>query len=273
MTFARPRGMRSRVVLTVLAMTVLSACGQQTVAPRAEDPTKADSVSYLAEGLPDWAGGVDRLELDLSHHEMRFSAGCNQFSGPVTWQADGDFEAGPLAGTEMGCEQQAMDADAKLADFFQRADHLELDGTDIQISAGGQGIWFVPTSEIAGEDPAAVELEGTQWTLTGIGEYDGDVGSMMSLPKDVTSTLRIDQGDLTFDDGCNDGFGHVRIDGDELVLSGVGVTLVGCLGPKGDVEQGVLRVLKDGRVTWSIDGKHLMLLTKDHRYQLDYQAE
>jgi heat shock protein HslJ len=216
---------------------------------------------------------VDRLGIDLRTHELHFSAGCNQFSGPVTWEVDGDFAAGPFAGTEMGCEPRAMRADEALVDFFQRADHLELDGTDIQIMAGKEGIWFVPTSEQPGEQPAAVDLQGTTWRLTGIGEYSGDVGGMMSIPDDVTSTLRIQDGELTFDDGCNDGFGHVRVDGDELVLSGVGGTLVGCNGADGDAERGVLRVLRDGRVTWSVNGKHLMLLTKDHRFQLDYEAD
>ena len=264
--------MRSRVVLVVLLPLLLAGCGQETGGPRAEDPHGVGG-TYTADGLPDWARGVDRLGIDLRSDELHFSAGCNQFSGPVKWEVDGDFSAGPFAGTEMGCEPRAMRVDDALVDFFQRADHLELDGTDVQIQAGDEGIWFVPTSEQPGEQPAAVDLEGTTWKLTGIGEYDGDAGSMMSIPNGVSATLQIDGGDLTFQTGCNDGFGQVRVDGDELVLSGVGQTLVGCLGPRGDVEQGVLRVLRDGRVTWSINGKHLMLLTKDHRFQLDYEAE
>jgi heat shock protein HslJ len=264
--------MRSRVVLALLLPLLLAACGEQTGPGRAEDRSGIGG-TYTADGLPDWARGVDRLGLELSHDQLRFSAGCNQFSGSVTWEVDGDFSAGPLAGTEMGCEQRAMEADTKLADFFQRADHLELDGTDIRISAGDEGIWFVPTSEQPGEQPAAVGLEGTDWRLTGIGEYSGDVGGMMSIPDDVSSTLRIEDGELTFEDGCNTGFGHAVVEGDELVLSGVGGTLKGCPGPIGEIEQGVLRVLRDGSLAWSIDGKHLMLLTANHRYQLDYQAE
>ena len=266
--------MRSRVGLPVLLLLLLpAACGQQTAAPRAEDPRGADGVADLADWLPGWAHGVDRLELDLSHDELRFTAGCNRFAGPVTWEADGHFKAGPLAGTEMGCEQRAMDVDAKLADFFQRADHLELDGTDIQISAGDEGIWFVPLSELPDQQPAAVDLEGTTWTLTGIGEYDGDMGSMMSIPKGVSASLQIDGGDVTFQTGCNDGFGKVRVDGDELELRGVGSTLVGCGGARGEVEKGVLAVMFEHRVSWSISGEHLTLLTKDHQHQLDYEAE
>ena len=229
--------------------------------------------AYTADGLPEWGRGVDRLALDLGDDELHFSAGCNQFSGPVSWEANGHFEAGPLAGTEMGCEQRAMDVDAKLVDFFQRADHLTLDGNDISLRAGKEEIWFVPTSDQPWEQPAAVDLEGTRWTLTGFGEYSGDMGSMSSIPDGVTSTLLIEDGQLRFDDGCNDGFGRVRVDGGHLVLHDVGSTLKGCLGPEGDVESSVLRVLDAARVAWSINGKHLVLITTDHRYQLDYDAD
>ena len=264
--------MRSRLAVVPLLLLAVSACGQQTGAGRDADPQGVGG-TYTADGLPAWAGGADRLGIDLGRHELHFSAGCNQFSGPVSWEVNGHFDAGPLAGTEMGCEPRAMRADEALADFFQRADHLTLDGNDIQISAGQDSIWFVPTGDQPGEQPAAVDLEGTTWRLTGIGEYDGDVGGMMSIPEDVTSFLLLEDGKLTFDDGCNTGFGQVRVTGDELVLSDVGGTLKGCLGSTGEVEQGVRRVLRDGRVTWSINAKHLTLLTEDHRFQLDYEAE
>lgn len=268
--------MRPRAAASLLLLLLLAACGTQTGGPRAEDPSNpagADGVSYLANGLPGWAQGVDRLQLDLSRDELRFTAGCNQFSGPVTWEADGPFAAGPLAGTEMGCAQRAVDVDAKLADFFQRADHLERDGTDIRISAGDRGIWFVPASELPDEQPAAVDLEGTTWRLTGIGEYDGDVGSMMEVPKDSSLTLVVSGADIQFGTGCNTGSGHVSIEGDELVLSDVATTTLPC--PRGpvDLESGVLAGLGGGRVTWSINDKHLTLLSANHKHQLDYEAE
>src|SRR5690349_12795886 len=264
--------MRSRVALLLL-LPVLVGCGQETSgSPAARDPQGIGG-TYTADGLPDWARGVDRLGIELRRDELRFSAGCNQFSGPVAWEVGGTFDAGPLGGTEMGCEQRAMDVDARLADFFGRADHLELDGTDIRISAGDEGIWFVPTSEQPDEQPAAVELEGTTWRLTGIGEYDGDLGSMSSAPEGVSSSLRIEGSDLTFETGCNSGFGHVQVEGDELALRGIGATLVGCNGARGEVERGVLSVLSDGRVSWDVHGTHLTLLTEDHRHQLDYDAQ
>lgn len=261
--------------MAVLVMSLLAACGEQAGAPRAEDPEQREGVggTYSADGLPDWARGVERIGLELTRDQLRFSAGCNQFSGPVRWGVDGAFEAGPLSGTEMGCEPQAMRVDARLADFFQRADRLRLDGNDIEIRAGDEGIWFVPTSDQPGQQPAAVDLEGTTWNLTGIGEYDGDVGSMSSVPEGVESFLRIQDGELRFHDGCNSGFGEVRVDGDVLVLDGVGGTLMACGGPSGDVADGVRRVVRDGRITWSIGGKHLVLHSEDRRFQLDYEAE
>lgn len=269
----RPSTMRTRVGLAVLLLLLLAACGQQTRSPRAEDRQGVGG-AYTADGLPEWGRGVDRLAMDLGRDELRFTAGCNQFSGPVTWEVNGHFEAGPLAGTEMGCEPAAMRADEALVDFFQRADHLTLDGNDISLRAGKEEIWFVPTSDQPWEQPAAVDLEGTPWRLTGIGEYSGDVGGMMSIPDSVSATLVLSSGDLQFGAGCNQGTGHYRIEGDELVLSDVGTTTLPCpVGRPGDLERGVLRVLGGGRVTWSITAKHLTLLTKDHRFQLDYEAQ
>jgi hypothetical protein len=80
--------MRSRVAVAAFLLPFVAACGQQTGAPRAGEPTRTSGVSYLADGLPDWTHGVDRLELDLSRDELRFSAGCNDGSAHAGVQGE-----------------------------------------------------------------------------------------------------------------------------------------------------------------------------------------
>lgn len=265
----------------VLLLPLLAACGSQTEEPRASDPEPAAPVvsgDYVAEGVPGWPDGAT-IRLTVGDGEIRFRGDCNEFSGPASWQLDGnrsatvDFDAGPFAGTELGCAPAAMARDDWMTRFFERASTITLDGTDVALRDERTEIWFVPAAETGGQEEPAVPLEGTDWRLTSIGADDGDTGSILEVPGSVRSTVSIADGNARFATGCNGGNAAVTVEGDELRVSPGMLTQVACTGIEDQVEAAVLRVWgRAGRVTWRISGESLTVSTRDGRHQLHYDA-
>jgi heat shock protein HslJ len=259
-------------LLALVLVVTSAACGERPDArggaDPGQDPVAGDYVSDSVPG-PAFAGdGAPLLRMSLDGGEIRFSADCNTFFGTASWD-NGRFSVRDLGGTEMGCSPARHERDAWLLDFFSRADRVERDGTDLAVHAGRTTIWFVPAEEVGEDQSPAVRLEGTSWTLTAMAEYDGDTGSVGSVPAGVTATLRIEGGRVLFETGCNSGSGPVEVDGDTLRFGDLVVTLRGCLDARADVQRSVLRVL-DGSVTWSIAGRELRLRRGGH--ELVYTA-
>lgn len=257
-----------RLVGLLCVLLLAAACGEEPPGGgrASDDPVAGDYVSDSVPGPGFRGDGAPRLRMTLSGGEIRFSADCNTFFGSATW-ADGRFSARDLGGTEMGCPDDAQARDEWLLDFFGRADRIERSGTDIALHAGSTTIWFVPADEVGEGTSPAVPLEGTQWTLTGIAEYDGDSGSVSSVPAGVVATVRISSagssGRLEFHSGCNSGGGRVEVGERTLRLTQVVSTLMGCTGARAEVERSVLRVLQ-GEVAWSIAGRELRLRKDGH---------
>jgi len=266
--------------LLLLLLLPVAACGSASEPIPIDDPLPSDASpaasspagEYVSNGVPGWPDGAEPIRLTLEQRAVHVTVGCNRMSGPASWTVDGPFEAGPFAGTQMACEDAVMEREAWAIRFLERADRLVVDGTDLALRAGGQEVWFVPASEVEGEEPAAVELEGTTWRLRGLTETDGDSSGMLAVPGDVEAVLTIEDGALHFTTGCNDGHGTVRVGDGTLELGGVGVTRRACPGAAAEVERGVLRVLTADRLACSVSGKTLTLELPSGRYGLQYAA-
>ena len=128
----------------------------------------------------------------------------------------------------MGCPGTRQAQDEWMVDFFGSSPTLELDGTDLAVRSDEAKVWFVPADEVASDEPGdAEDLVGTEWRLTHIEERDGDVVGMMVVPRRVTATIRFEDGEVTFDTGCNSGGGRRRHRGRHDPLRGVSqITLV-----------------------------------------------
>jgi heat shock protein HslJ len=256
----------------ILLSLVLAGCGEESVQATGE-PTNDIAGEYVGDGpvrlFPD---GSAPIRLTLRDGEISFTAGCNHFSGRATW-GDGVLRTGALGGTEMGCPGGRQKQDEWMVDFFGSSPKLELDGTDLALRSGNEEVWFVPADEVETSAPGdATDLVGTEWRLTGIGEYDGDAGSMSSIPEDVVATIRFADGETTFSTGCNGGGGTATVEPATITFGELAQTLVGCNGARGEVERSVTRVLRGGTtVDWSIDGDTLRLRTRDGRHELVYQ--
>lgn len=265
-------GRHAWLVIGVAAL-LLSGCGQRIddPGPGATDPGAGDYVSDTVPGPHFRGDGAPLLRMTLRDGQVRFSADCNTFFGTATWQG-GSFTARNIGGTEMGCSPARHQRDEWLVDFFTRADRIERSGTDIALHAGRETIWFVPADEVGEGTAPAVPLTGTAWTLMATATYDGDSGSVASVPAGVTATFRVEGDRVLFETGCNSGGGPVERDDETLRFGDLAVTLRGCLDARADVERSVLQVL-DGTVGWEITGRELRLRKGSHELVYTASAE
>ncbi|HEX5860428.1 MAG TPA: META domain-containing protein, partial [Nocardioides sp.] len=86
---------------------------------------------------------------------------------------------------------------------------------------------------------------------------------------DVLVTIRFEDGRATFRSGCNSGSGRATVSGDTITFGRLASSVMGCVGPAGEIERSVMRVLQ-GTVGWSISGEELRLVTSDGRHELVY---
>jgi heat shock protein HslJ len=255
--------------LVVLSL-VLAGCGETAVG--IGEPTDDLAGEYVGDGpvrlFPD---GSAPIRLTLRDGEISFTAGCNQFAGHAIWD-DGVLRTSALGGTEMGCPGIRQEQDEWMVDFFGSSPRVALDGTDLAVRSDKDRVWFVPADEMpSGEPGDEGDLTGTTWRLTGIGEHDGDAIGMMVIPNDVTATIRFEDHEMRFRDGCNAGGSRARVAGDTITFGQVAMTLKYCPGAAGEVERGMLRVLQGKTaVSWSISGEELRLRTRDGRHELVY---
>jgi heat shock protein HslJ len=246
--------------LAAAVLLLLTACGSETGADRAEEPPRDDPYAgaYLSDGVPADAfpDGAPPIRLELGERTIAFSADCNRFSGEATWSA-GRFSAGLLGGTEMGCPPGPTARDEWMVGFFGSADRIDRDGTDLVIRSGRTEVWFVPVDEVPDPEPVA-PLERTPWRLTDIETRDGDSVGTRAVPPHLEASLRILGGEISGSTGCNGYGGSVEVRRGALVIGDLLTTLRACGGVRGEVERAVLAVLR-GEVSWQVTGAGLRI--------------
>ena len=97
-------------------------------------------------------------------------------------------------------------------------------------------------------------LTGTHWVLDSI--IDGDAVS--SVPAGVTASMRIVDGQLELNAGCNIGGGSVAVTADTLEFGPLMLTKRACQAGPSSVEQAVTTVLT-GTVAYTIDADLLTI--------------
>jgi len=89
----------------------------------------------------------------------------------------------------------------------------------------------------------------------------------MRLVEGTRVRLSFDRGAVVAEAGCNSLRGEVTTDGDQLVVSDVGTTLIGCSAELNDQDSRLTRFLQDGP-RWRLDGDNLLLTTHETRLRL-----
>jgi heat shock protein HslJ len=193
----------------------------------------------------------------LSFEENRLSAraGCNTMGAAAGLDGDVLVVEGGLSMTEMACDEPLMEQDAWLADLLSGAPVVAIDGDQLTLTTQTYRVALVDEKTVNPDLP----LEGTTWTLTGVVSGSGDTGSVSTVPRGVTATIRLKDGSLTADAGCNRQWGAYTTEGDRITVARLASTNNACPGPSGGVEKALSTVLR-GSMRFTIDGDRLSLV-------------
>ncbi|MFZ0322512.1 MAG: META domain-containing protein [Actinomycetes bacterium] len=195
------------------------------------------------------------LSISFTGNQMAASAGCNQMSGTVSLVDGALVVDGGLAQTEMACTSPLMKQEDWYARFLTSGPAITLDGSALTLANATDSVQY------GEEQPAAdVPLVGTTWKLDGIVTGSTATGAVSSIPRGVHATVVFDaSGRVGVDAGCNSIGGDYSADPSSITVTGLSMTLMACLGPRGSVEKSMLDVVHDGSIDYVIDGGTLTL--------------
>lgn len=261
--------MRSLPIVGLLAAAtlVLAACSSGAGSSPAASPPPSAAASPAGSGA---AATVDGLKgrtflstgatghdlapgstIRLSFEETRIAAnaGCNQMNGEFEI-AEGALKVGPMAMTEMACDQPLMDQDTWLAAFLDGAT-ATLDGDTLTLTREGTTVTFQDAGVANPDRP----LAGTTWVVTGV--VTGDAVS--SVPAGATASLVFDAASVAVDTGCNSGSGGYEATDSTITFGPIATTLRMCVeAGVAELEQAVTAVLQ-GETGYTIDADTLTI--------------
>lgn len=245
------------------AALVLSACGQ--VASDGNDgggivwddlsgrTFLSTDVTKDGDPYPLAKGSVIRLT--FTDDGIGASGGCNQMGGQASLDGDVLVVDGPMAMTEMACDEPLMKQDTWLADLLSDRPALLLVGDRLTLTTDTYTVQMIDEKTANPDRP----LEGTKWTLTGMLSGSEDTGAVSSVPQGVTAALVFADGRLSGTDGCNRLMGSYQVESGTLVVSDLATTRMACQGAAAQVAAHVQSVL-EGPMAYTVDGNQLSLV-------------
>ena len=239
------------LVLAIAAATIVAACSSAG-APSVPAPNAAAALDGRTFLSTDLQGAVlvpgSRVSLTFTDGGLQASAGCNSMGG--TYTIDGDrLTTTQQSMTQMACEEPRMQQDEWLTRFLGGAT-IALAGDTLTMAEGTVRLTLMDQEVATPDQP----IEGTRWVVDGI--VSGD--SVSSVPAGVTATIRIDDGRVDVEAGCNTGGGTVETAADTLTFGPIALTKMGCEPGAMAVEGAVIRVLA-GAVGYTIQADVLTL--------------
>ena len=234
------------LVFLALVTVMAAACSVGLGASPAPSVDGKTFVSTDVQGAALVPGS--RIQLTFNDEDVNAHGGCNSISGPYTIAGD-RFKVTRMASTAMGCEAPLMQQDEWLVDLLEDA-RIALAGDTLTLDNGQIRLTLLDR-EVASPDKPLV---GTKWVLDSI--VDGDAVS--SVPAGVTASMRIVDGQLELDAGCNIGGGPVAVTADTLEFGPLMLTKRACQAGPSSVEQAVTTVLT-GTVAYTIDADLLTI--------------
>lgn len=228
----------------VVGAALLTACAGAGDSPDVEGRTY---ISTQISGFEPVAG--TEVTLSFSGNQVSARAGCNTMFGDATW-AGSHLDVTELAVTEMGCEAHLAAQDQELIALLTSEPDVTVTGTALTMAGEGTA----GAVQIDFEELLDAELEGTAWNVTGLEENE----AVSSLPQGVTAWLRLADGQVEVDYGCNTGGGPATVGEGTIEFGPLIATLMACADEAMAVENH-LTALLSGTVEYEIDGETLRL--------------
>ncbi|WP_069171490.1 META domain-containing protein [Streptomyces griseus] len=255
-----------RIVVSVLALLTLAACGTESGSGagsgasgggsgtvRTEPPLTGVhwTVSSLTvDGRKTPAPAGAHLVIDTKGRATG-SLGCNRFTAEA--RVDGaKVTVGPATTTEMGCERDVQRFEEALGRAFRG---------ELQADTAGSGERrTLALTTARGDSVALVEqppapLTGTAWKVTGL--TSGSTATSLPPGTDGAAHLTFgEDGTVRGGLGCNSFHGRATVSGSTITFGPLASTRKMCPGPQMELERALLRVL-EGRTTYGIDHRSL----------------
>jgi len=229
--------------------------GQTGLAAQCGAPCKApqlDKRVFLLESAQNFEP-LTGSTVRLSFHEgnLSLSAGCNSLGGEFSLM-DQRLVLREGGITEIGCDPERHAQDEFLWSFVQSSPQLELDGSTLTLTSASTVLVF-RDRELADPDRPLV---ATPWAIDTFISND----SASNLPGPLAPTLLFAaDGSLHFETGCNSGVGTYTVVAEQLTTTRVGSTNRACSGPSAAAEEHILKVLRDGTLSFEIEAGRLTL--------------
>lgn len=174
-------------------------------------------------------------------------SGCNSYAGPAI-VSGATIKIGPLAGTQMACQEPAMTLEqAYLAALGKAATFTATSDALTMFDSGGKTLLTYAAA-------AANPLEGS-WNVTG---YNNGKEAVVSPVVGSTVTAVFSADTVSGSTGCNDYNGPYTLDGTTLKIGPLASTMKACEQALMDQEQQFLTALQ-AATTFSQSGPVLTL--------------
>jgi len=259
--------MKARLPLAAVGlalMLLMPACAEEEVLVNPPASAGLPGTRWVVTGFTlDAAGGLlpagARLTLDFdAAGGAGGTAGCNSYFATVALTDQGISVTG-IGSTEMACEPEIMDREARFLTALGRAATVARDGDRLTLAAadGSASIDLVPFVPEADRP-----LAETEWQLTTL--IDGDAAS--SILAGTAPTLVVDDlaGRISGNAGCNRYGGSAAFAEQSVEVGPLMSTKMACDKAVMDQEAVFLEVLGSA-VIWEIDGITLRLTAADGR--------
>jgi len=260
---------RWAAILPVLALA-MAACGEDQVLVPPAGATLEGSRWVVTAFTLDGVGGVLPAGAGLTLNfddagRVGGSAGCNSYFGTVTIAA-GRITITGIGSTEMACEPEVMEREARFLEALGRVAAFTRDGGRLTLTASDGSASMELEAFVPEPDRP---LSGTEWKLTTL--IDGEAAS--SVVAGTTPTLTIDDlaGTLSGNTGCNTFGGPATFGEGTVSVGSLVATKMACEPAAMNQESFVFEVL-DAAATWEIDGATLRIATADGR-ALEFSAD
>jgi heat shock protein HslJ len=258
------KGLLAPLVLSLLGVLALSACGAGTPA---NTPTPTGAPGSDAAGSPlagtAWVLATlngqppvpdTQITLSFDVTDLAGSDGCNRYRS--SYQAVGDTIriAENLMGTMMACPEPVMQQASGYQAALKGVATFKVDGQQLTLfDAAG--------ASLATFDAQSTELAGTSWTVTG---FNNGKQAVVSVLNGTTLSMEFAGGQLGGSTGCNSFDTTYQVSGDSLTIASAAATAKLCPEPAGvmDQEAQFLQALATA-ATYRVEGDTLEIRTAD----------
>jgi heat shock protein HslJ len=253
-----------RITAVALACGALMSSSACTGQDASEDPSALEGVEWhliesseVSVNLGE-AGIVARFD----GSQMSGFSGVNQYSGPYSAEADGSFEAGPLASTLMAGPEPLMQVEAAYLALLDEGESFSVEGDRLTLATGeGKTLTF--------QAAATPELSGSSWLVTA---YNNGKEAVVSVAADSKLTLEFGaDGQVSGEAGVNTFSGTYEYDGNTLSLGPLATTRMA--GPQELMEQETLYLTAlEASVSWEVVNGLLYLRDAEDALQVSAAA-